>query len=194
MTIKNLTIIRSGVLNFKDYWSFRNGFFGLEISEKAVLYTTPLLAQENTESSSPAYEVEYQIPESYKDFWIAIGGGYAYRLGKIEETGDPGIDDLNKQLRHGFNIDADAQYFFKDIWGLGLNANYCGSSTSGSNISLPDMAGKWRICIPLVKLAESNMDVNSPPLATPMFFPSCLHSPAIVSERVSVTKRTLYIA
>ncbi len=85
------------------------------------------------------YEVEYQKPESYKDFRIAIGGGYAFRLGKIEKTGDPGIDDLNKQLRHGFNIDADAQYFFKESWGLGLNANYCVSSTSGSNISLPDM-------------------------------------------------------
>jgi len=105
----------------------------------AVLFTTPLLAQENAETNSPAYEVEYQIPGSFKDFRIAIGGGYAYRLGKIEKTGDPGIDDLNKQLRHGFNIDADAQYFFKESWGLGLNANYCGSSTSGSNISLPDM-------------------------------------------------------
>ena len=105
----------------------------------AALFTTPLLAQEKAETTSPAYEVEYQKPESYKDFRIAIGGGYAFRLGKIEKTGDPGIDDLNKQLRHGFNIDADAQYFFKESWGLGLNANYCGSSTSGSNITLPDM-------------------------------------------------------
>lgn len=105
----------------------------------AALFTTPLLAQEKAETTSPAYEVEYQIPESHKDFRIAFGGGYAFRLGKIEKTGDPGIDDLNKQLRHGFNIDADAQYFFKESWGLGLNANYCGSSTSGNNITLPDM-------------------------------------------------------
>jgi len=105
----------------------------------AILFTPPLLAQENDSTSTTKYEVEYQDSPSYHDFRISFGGGYAYRLGKIEKTGDPGIDDLNKQLRHGFNIDADAQYFFKESWGLGLNANYCGSSTSGSNISIPDM-------------------------------------------------------
>jgi len=103
----------------------------------AVLFTKPLLAQENDEPTSTVYEVEYQIPVSYKDFRIAIGGGYAYRLGEIEKTGDSKIDDLNKQLRHGYTIDADAQYFFKEGWGLGLNANYCSSNTSGSNIDIP---------------------------------------------------------
>lgn len=105
----------------------------------AILFTPPLLAQENDSTFTTKYEVEYQIPESYKDFRISFGGGYAYRLGKVEKTGVPAIDDLNKQLRHGFNIDADAQYFFKESWGLGLNANYCSSSTSGNNITLPDM-------------------------------------------------------
>ncbi len=105
----------------------------------AILFTPPLLAQENDSTSTTKYEVEYQDSPSYHDFRISFGGGYAYRLGEIEKTGDPGIDDLNKQLRHGFNIDADAQYFFKESWGLGLNANYCSSSTSGINITLPDM-------------------------------------------------------
>ncbi len=105
----------------------------------AILFTTPLLAQENDSTSTTKYEVEYQDSPSYRDFRISFGGGYAYRLGKIEKTGDPAIDDLNKQLRNGFNIDADAQYFFKESWGLGLNANYCSSSTSGNNITLPDM-------------------------------------------------------
>ncbi|WP_298645805.1 outer membrane beta-barrel protein [uncultured Proteiniphilum sp.] len=92
-----------------------------------------VLAQEKT-----SYEVEYQTPQGYKDFRFSIGGGYAFRLGKIEKTGDTKVDDLNKKLRHGYTVDADAQYFFKEGWGLGLNVNYCSSSTSGSNIDIPE--------------------------------------------------------
>ena len=89
-----------------------------------------------TAQQATAYEVEYQTPESYKDFRFAIGGGYAYRLGKTEKTGNTALDDMNKKLRHGFAVDADAQYFLKETWGLGLNANYCSASTSGNNITI----------------------------------------------------------
>jgi hypothetical protein len=76
---------------------------------------------------------------SYKDFRFSIGGGYACRLGKIEETSDPKIDDMNKKLRNGFAIDAEAQYFFRKSWGIGLNANLCTASTSGSGFTLPGL-------------------------------------------------------
>lgn len=85
------------------------------------------------------YEVEYQTAPKYKDFRFAIGGGYAYRLGKEEKTGNAALDAMNKKLRHGFTVDADAQYFFKETWGLGLNANFYSASTSGENIRLPDV-------------------------------------------------------
>lgn len=90
-----------------------------------------------TAQQATPYQVEYQTPGKYRDFRFAIGGGYAFRLGKIEKTGDSKIDDMNKKLRHGFTIDADAQYFFKEGWGLGLNANYCSASTSGDNVTIP---------------------------------------------------------
>lgn len=93
---------------------------------------TPANAQQAAE-----YEVEYQTPAEIRDFRIAVGGGYAYRLGRLEKTGDAGIDDLNKKLMHGFNVDADAQYFFKETWGLGLNANLCSTSTSGGGFTNP---------------------------------------------------------
>ena len=89
-----------------------------------------------TAQQATPYEVESRTPGNYKDFRFAIGGGYAYRLGKIAKTGDSKIDDMNKKLRHGFTIDADAQYFFKESWGLGLNANYCSANTSGDNITI----------------------------------------------------------
>ena len=85
-----------------------------------------------------SYAVEDQTPQGYKDFRFSVGGGYAFRLGKMQKTGDTKIDDLNKKLRHGYTLDADAQYFFKESWGLGLNANYCSSSTSGTDIDIPE--------------------------------------------------------
>ena len=85
------------------------------------------------------YEVEYQTAPKYKDFRFAIGGGYAYRLGEEEKTGNAALDAMNKKLRHGFTVDADAQYFFKETWGLGLNANFCSASTSGNNVKFPDL-------------------------------------------------------
>ena len=100
------------------------------------------LASAVAQQATP-YEVEYQTVSKYKDFRFAIGGGYAYRLGKEENTGNAGLDAMNKKLRNGFAVDADAQYFFKETWGLGLNANFCSSSTSGNNVSLPGRDGAF---------------------------------------------------
>lgn len=86
------------------------------------------------------YPIEHRTPQSYKDFRFAIGGGYAFRLGKTQDAGDAKLNKLNRQLRHGFTVDADAQYFFKESWGIGLNANYCSAKASDNNITLPNTA------------------------------------------------------
>lgn len=83
-----------------------------------------------------SYEVEYIPHESHKDFRFAVGGGYAMRLGKVLETGNAKLDDMSKSLRHGYNIDADAQYFFKESWGLGVNVNWNSSAASSENVTL----------------------------------------------------------
>ncbi|MEA4916280.1 outer membrane beta-barrel protein [Proteiniphilum sp.] len=84
-------------------------------------------------------------PQSYKDFRISVGGGYAFRLGKVQKTGDAKVDDVSKQLKHGFTVDADAQYFFKEGWGLGLNVNYCSSPASGEDLDLQFIDGTRRV-------------------------------------------------
>ncbi len=99
-----------------------------------VLAISPATAQQGV-----PYEVEQQMVQGYKDFRFSIGGGYAFRLGKIQETGDSQLDDMSKKLRHGYTVDADAQYFFCEGWGLGLNANFCSSSTSGNNVTIPNV-------------------------------------------------------
>ncbi len=47
-------------------------------------------------STAMAQQAEYQTMPRYRDFRFSIGGGYAYRLGNIEKTGDAALDDMNK--------------------------------------------------------------------------------------------------
>lgn len=108
------------------------------IAVAAVAFCASAISPVTAQQAS-SYGTEDQPFSSYKDFRVAVGGGYAYRLGKIEETSDPEIDDMNKKLRNGFVIDVDAQYFFKESWGVGLNANLCTASTSGSGFTLPGL-------------------------------------------------------
>lgn len=112
----------------------RNYFIALTAAIICISAVSPATAQQAT-----PYQAEYQTPQNYNHFRFAVGGGYAFRLGKVEKTGNAALDDMNKKLRHGFTVDADAQYFFKEGWGLGVNANYCSASTSGNNITLPGL-------------------------------------------------------
>ena len=117
----------------------KTNIISLILVAASTLFCLPVFSQIN--NANPQREVEYQQDYKYKDFRFAVGGGYAYRVGTIEKTNDRIIDDMNKKLRHGFTIDTDAQYFFKETWGLGLNANMSSFSTSGSGFSIPDLEG-----------------------------------------------------
>lgn len=97
-----------------------------------LAFSATALGQETAQS-----KVEYEVVESYKDFRFSLGGGYALRLGKIYDSGDAKLNEMSKKLRHGYTVDADAQYFFKESWGLGINANWVASNTSGSDVTLP---------------------------------------------------------
>ena len=60
----------------------------------------------------------YNLSSGYdKSFRMAIGGGASVRLGTLKDNG------YSKQLRNGFHLSGDLQYFFKETWGLGLNVN-----------------------------------------------------------------------
>lgn len=112
----------------------------------ATAMTGMLALASATAQQSTSRDTEYISAQSYKDFRLSVGGGYAFRLGKVQKTGDPKVDDMSRKLRHGFTVDADAQYFFKESWGLGLNVNYCSSPTSGENVDIPNFrhANKYK--------------------------------------------------
>ncbi|MDI9604241.1 MAG: hypothetical protein QM305_02755 [Bacteroidota bacterium] len=100
----------------------------------SVLALTSATAQRGASN-----EKEQPVVPSYRDFRFAIGGGYALRLGKIAKTGDDNWDKVSKKLRHGLTVDADAQYFFRPDWGLGVNVNYCTTTISGNDLYFADL-------------------------------------------------------
>lgn len=80
-----------------------------------------------------------QLDPVYKDFRISLGGGYAHRLGKREKYQDSELDRILKDLMHGYNLDLEAQYFFTESYGIGINLNYVNTSAKGSNIDTPNL-------------------------------------------------------
>lgn len=100
----------------------------LVIVAVATLSSLPVHSQITDAASQ--HEVEYQGDTKYKDFRIAVGVGYAHRLGANQTTYNYLVDELNKNLRQGFAFDGDVQYFFKEKWGLGLNANLVATTAS----------------------------------------------------------------
>ena len=67
--------------------------------------------------STPEYE-------NYKNFRFTIGGGYAHWLGENQGTGGSSLDQFSSDLRHGYNLEAEAQYYFHEYVGVGLNTNF----------------------------------------------------------------------
>lgn len=110
------------------------------IALTAIFTLAPAFSYVAAQQATP-YQVEYETPKKNKDIRVAIGGGYAYRLGKVIKTGNANLDNMNKQLRNGFTVDADAQYYFQESWGIGLNANFGSATSTGRNISIPGISG-----------------------------------------------------
>lgn len=57
------------------------------------------------------------------NFRVAVQGGYGYRLGKVQETGQAIVDQHNQKLKWGFVYGADATWYFSDAFGIGLKFN-----------------------------------------------------------------------
>lgn len=111
----------------------KTNIISLVLVAVATLFCVPAFSQIN--------EVEYEQYVNHKDLRIAVGGGYAMRAGSVLKTGNKTLDDLSSKLRHGFAIDVDGQFFFKETWGIGFNANTYSSSTSGGGFTMEGFEG-----------------------------------------------------
>lgn len=75
------------------------------------------------------------------NYRFTLGGGYAYRLGKIEKTNYDSLEDFAKRLRSGFNLEASGQLFFRNNIGIGLNAIYIRQHESEPDKLVPTATG-----------------------------------------------------
>jgi len=80
---------------------------------------------------------------SYKNFRFTVGGGYAYWVGKQMKSGYSALYDHLSDLRNGYNLDLDAQYFFHPHSGFGINGNFIKRSASVTDISIPGTMGYY---------------------------------------------------
>lgn len=96
-----------------------------------ALFCVNLIAQNNGDN----------VARPTKSYRFTLGSGYAYRLGKMEKTGDKVTDDLAKKLRHGFDLNASGQLFFNRNIGIGINAIYIRQHESGPERVIPMLTG-----------------------------------------------------
>ena len=83
--------------------------------------------------------VYFPIPKSSKKHQIrfAMTGGYAYRLGKVYESGSPNFDQFSENFRQGFHLNGELQYLFYQDFGIGFIVNHIRQSASVENIRIP---------------------------------------------------------
>lgn len=72
--------------------------------------------------------------DSYKNFRFTLGGGYAYWIGKQMKSGNEALDALSSDLRNGYNLTMDVQYFFQEHSGIALNGYFIERSVSASDV------------------------------------------------------------
>ena len=76
-------------------------------------------------------------------FRVAVQGGYGYRLGKVQESGQDVIDQHNKKLKWGFVYGADATWFVANDLGFGLKfSNLRSKAEDAVSITYDDGSSK----------------------------------------------------
>jgi hypothetical protein len=71
---------------------------------------------------------------TYPHIRFGAGGGYSYRLEKIpQDAGD--FKEYLQKLKSGFNIEAEAGYFIKKAYGIGLRYNFFRATNYMDNIT-----------------------------------------------------------
>lgn len=73
---------------------------------------------------------------------LSVQGGYAWRLGKIDDSQGHAMSDHLKGLRHGYTYGADLTWFFLQNFGVGVKGNVFHSGNSSENITMSLDNGK----------------------------------------------------
>lgn len=84
------------------------------------------------------------MPSNAPKFRVALQGGYAYRPGKVYESGNDVVDGHNKRLKSGLYYGADLSYYLSDAWGFGFRYSKMSLSSKDAVIITDNETGESR--------------------------------------------------
>ena len=70
------------------------------------------------------------VTANFPSWRFSAQGGYAYRVGKVDNNQDAVLVNHIKKLKHGVTYGADATWFFMESFGIGLKYNVLNSGNS----------------------------------------------------------------
>ncbi len=144
--------------------------------------------------------------EDYYKFTASINGGWAYRLGRISDDVPTDLRDHVRKLKRGYNLSADAGYFFSENMGVGAKAVSFRSSQETEDITREDVetgllyTGTFKEDITINYIAPSYLGrITIPDQRTNLYFSVSLGYLYYLSEfsfiqDVTITQGTLGFA
>ncbi|MDR3287579.1 MAG: outer membrane beta-barrel protein [Prevotellaceae bacterium] len=73
-------------------------------------------------NAQPEIVTNEKIKQS--SFRLTFASGVAFRYGETERTGNLQLDNISDELKRGFGIETEIQYFFDKNYGIAFNLNY----------------------------------------------------------------------
>jgi len=101
----------------------------------APLDNTTTKTATNTQTTQTTSDEYYENRSSFR---IAFAGGFAYKLGDFEGTGNSKLDRISRNLLSGLGLEFEIDYYFINDMGIGINVNYFNTSASAKNINIPN--------------------------------------------------------
>lgn len=102
--------------------------------------TTGVYAQETGNLSVRAVgQRERHVYE--KNIYVVGGVGYAHRLGKRYDHGNPVANDFASDLRKGYGANISVSYLFKEYWGIGIHSDFVRQAQSATGTLYVDGVG-----------------------------------------------------
>lgn len=102
--------------------------------EGLILKTNPLevvaVKSDSINANTVVAVIEKPIKKDYQKLRIAVNGGYSYRIAKIANTVPADFKSYVKNLKSGYHVAGDINYFFSDLYGAGVKYSLFRSSNS----------------------------------------------------------------
>ncbi|MDB4335005.1 hypothetical protein OAA06_01460 [bacterium] len=109
-------------------------------------YRSTLIPSSRTTTHQSGYYQSIEVPkekvvnhQEYQKFRFALNGGYAYRIGPLDEDIPSDFRSYIDQMRSGYSIGGDATYFFSKTLGVGMKYIYFNTSNSMDNIYVEEI-------------------------------------------------------